>query len=30
MLGYEADTAGDGLTGYYYDNEFFKGKFLTK
>jgi hypothetical protein len=26
MLGYETDPKGDGLIGYYFDNEMFQGE----
>lgn len=30
MFGYEAQTIGNGLKGYYYDNEIFKGDYVKK
>jgi hypothetical protein len=30
MSGYESEAPGDGITGYYYDNEAFEGEHISR
>jgi hypothetical protein len=30
MLGYESEGSGDGIEGFYYDNENFEGTFVKQ